>query len=159
MWRGNQPLWWCPVSFYTVFANNKQKDPVMSHDKDDPAAPVPAVEFERELNLVVRELTEGVALTRLRGSVTSDIATLALQECAKKLIGDIAQDMEQYERDPRATKTQLLKLAALLATDRMLSHETGILCEDHGDGRLTISPAYLPSNEGVDLKLLDIRHL
>lgn len=60
-----------------------------------------------------------------------------LVQQARKMLKDQANDPDAYRAEPFRTKARLLRIAALVGADRMLSHPDGMIHQPGGRGRST----------------------
>ncbi len=89
--------------------------------------------FEHATYLLMQQVQNGNAGARLSRGLRSDVASCRLDRTATAMIKDMAVNNEVYVRAPFLTTARLLRLAALLGADRLLSHQDGIGHDGLGD--------------------------
>lgn len=116
----------------------------------------PEMLFEHPTHLLIQQILNGNAGARMRRGLRSDVTSYRLERYASDMLKDMSLDREPYARTPFLTAGRMLRFAALLGADRMLSHPDGIGHEGLGDPdrctRICVPPERHPP-ESMELTL------
>ena len=107
--------------------------------EDDAGSELPAegpaavVHYDHAGYLLMQQIQNGEGPARMRRGLRSDVTSLRLARSARGMLEDMSANPQAYDIAPFQTKARLLRFAALLGADRMLSDPDAIGHDGLGD--------------------------
>ena len=116
----------------------------------------PGDALDHATSLLAKQIETGDETARRRLGLHSDETSRRLEQIARDMLRDLSPQGDVCIEGPLSTKGKLLRLTALLAADRLLSHDLQISCQtlDEPERRVRIfAPAQQHPPESLELVL------